>query len=134
MGIVKKILQKGKPIIAAAKKFAPAIKAGAKVAGLVGTVVTAGTLIERTAEKLGVRGGAGFIGKNPKDTKKKRRRGKVPKTVRKWATRITGRRKQEERIVKDLFGAGGGKVIKAPKKTSSSGSISRAEALSALRD
>lgn len=134
MAKLKSIIQKGKPVIKAVTKLAknPAVKAGAKVAGIAGTAITVGGIIEKAAEKLGVRGGAGFIGKRTDG--KKRRRGKVPKTVRKWATKITSRRKQEEKIVKELFGAGGGKIVKAPKKNSSNGNISRSEALSALRD
>jgi hypothetical protein len=49
---------------------------------------------------------------------KHRRKGKVPKTVKKWAHRIVSRRKQEEKIVKALFGNDGGKLIKKAKKGS----------------
>lgn len=119
-------------------KSAKIVKAGSKVAtvakyaGVAGAVIGGAYLVEKAAEKLGVRGGAGFIGKR-KTTKGKHRKGKVPKTVKKWAHRITNRRKQEEKIIKDLFGNDGGKVIKKPKKTYSSGVITQAEAIKALR-
>jgi len=62
------------------------------------------------------------------------RRGVVPKTVRKWAGKITRRRKQEEKIVKKLFGAEGGKIVKKPKsRYGSPGVITRAEAMEAMR-
>ena len=63
------------------------------------------------------------------------RRGVVPKTVRKWAGKITRRRKQEEKIVKKLFGADGGKIVKKPKASryGSPGVITKAEALAALK-
>lgn len=66
----------------------------------------------------------------------RRRRGVVPKTVRKWAGKITRRRKQEEKIVKKLFGAEGGKIVKKakPSRFGSSGVITKAEALKALRE
>ena len=69
-------------------------------------------------------------------TGRRHRKGVVPKTVRKWASKITRRRKQEEKIVKKLFGAEGGKIVKKPKASRygmSPGSITKAEALDALR-
>lgn len=65
----------------------------------------------------------------------RRRKGVVPKTVRKWASKITRRRKQEEKIVKKLFGAEGGKIVKKakPSRYGSAGVITKAEALQALR-
>lgn len=114
------------------------LKAGSKVAkvakyaGIAGAVIGGAYLVEKAAEKLGVRGGAGFIGKR-KNSKGKHRKGKVPKTVKKWAHKITNRRKQEEKIIKDLFGADGGKIIKKPKKQSSLGVITQDEAIKALR-
>ena len=74
--------------------------------------------------------------KKGKGTGKRHRKGVVPKTVRKWASKITRRRKQEEKIVKKLFGAEGGKIVKKPKASRFSGSagvITKAEALEALR-
>lgn len=87
-----------------------------------------------------IAGGAAKIYSDFKKRKKdkseksgKRRRGKVPKTVKKWASRFISRRKQEEKIVKGIFGTDGGKVIKKAKKASSSGVITQQEALAALR-
>lgn len=66
---------------------------------------------------------------------KRRKKGVVPKTVRKWASKITKRRKQEEKIVKKLFGAEGGKIMKKAKTSryGTPGVISRAEAMEAMR-
>ena len=70
-----------------------------------------------------------------KGTGKKHRHGVVPKTVRKWASKITRRRKQEEKVVKKLFGADGGKIVKKAKvsRYGSPGVITRAEAMEAMR-
>lgn len=65
-------------------------------------------------------------------TTKHHRKGKVPKTVKKWARKIVTRRKAEEKIVKDLFGAGGGKIIKKAKERGSIGVITPQERAIAL--
>ena len=145
----KKKAQKGKPTKnKIAKRAATASTVGsvakvakvggkvgtlAKYAGIAGAVVGGAVLVEKAAEKLGVRGGAGFIGK--RGTKSgKRRRGSVPKTVRRWASKMASRRKTEENIVRKLFGTGGGKIIKAPKRAfGGRGVITAAEAREALR-
>lgn len=66
---------------------------------------------------------------------RRHRKGVVPKTVRKWAGKITRRRKSEEKIIKKLFGADGGKIVKKPKSSryGTPGVITRAEALEAMR-
>jgi hypothetical protein len=122
--------------VTANKKTSLISKVG-KLAGVGAGIAVGAYGAEKLAERLGVRGGAGFIGKNPNKQlarSGKRRRGKVPKSVRKWASKIVSRRNQEEKIVKDLFGTSGGKVIKAPKKSASAGFISRSEAERALRN
>ena len=75
------------------------------------------------------------LGGSKKRVGGRRRKGVVPKTVRKWASKITRRRKQEEKIVKKLFGAEGGKIVKKakPSRYGSAGVITKAEALQALR-
>lgn len=66
---------------------------------------------------------------------RKRRRGVVPKVVRKWSSKMASRRKQEEKIVKKLFGSDGGKILKKPKvsRGGSPGFITAAEAREAMR-
>ena len=82
---------------------------------------------------MGMTKGSSAAPKEKSSSGKKRRRGKVPKTVRKWATKFISRRKTEEKIVKGIFGADGGKVIKKPKATKSYGVITQQEAMNALR-
>lgn len=98
------------------------LKAGARAVPGLGTAMAAGDAVSalrgsRTPKQIGFG---------------KRRKGKIPKAVRKWASRIVSRRKQEEKLVRKLFGTGGGKVIKAQKK-GSPGVITQEERLAALR-
>src|SRR3990167_10284151 len=90
----------------------------------VGTAMAAGDVV------TAIRGSRGIA--TSREGQFKRRKGKIPKSVRKWASRIVSRRKQEEKLVKKLFGTGGGKVIKAVKK-GSPGFITQEERLAALR-
>lgn len=73
----------------------------------------------------GKKGGKGGFGKH--------RKGKIPKSVRKWAKRITTRRKQEEKLIKALFGAEGGKILKKRVIKSSPGYITAEERFKALQ-
>ena len=109
------------------------LKKGARVVGGVvdrlAGAYTGSTLGDLKADFGGSKKSGGGSGR-------RHRKGVVPKTVRKWASKITRRRKQEEKIVKKLFGAEGGKIVKKPKASRygmSPGSITKAEALDALR-
>lgn len=71
-----------------------------------------------------------------KTGKKKHRRGVVPKTVKKWATRYARKRKQTDKVIKNIFGADGSKLIGQRKRRSFGGSpgvITSAEAREAMR-
>lgn len=130
-----KQIAKGKP---AASKPA----AGSKVKGVVSAVSKAadrligeyaGSSVSQVVSDF--KTGSAVSSKSVKVSGRHRRKGVVPKTVRKWSSRITRRRKQEEKVIKKLFGNDGGKIIKKPKmsKYGSSGVITKAEALQALR-
>ena len=111
----KSIKSVGKSVYQAAKTYAPDLVSLSENLGV-------GKAVSNLKTKMG-KGSTG----------KKRRKGKIPKQVKRWASRIVSRRKQEEKLVKELFGAGGGKVVKAPKK-GSAGVITREEALRSLRN
>lgn len=66
---------------------------------------------------------------------KRHRRGVVPKTVKKWATRYARKRKQAEKVIKNVFGSDGSKLLGPRKKKSygSPGVITRAELSEAMR-
>ena len=66
----------------------------------------------------------------------RRRRGTVPKTVRKWIGKISRRRKQEEKQIRKLIGSDGGKVIRRPRKAKfgySPGVVTKSEFMEAMR-
>ena len=78
------------------------------------------------SEVRGKRGGGGV----------RRRRGTVPKTVRKWIGKITRRRKNEEKQIRKLVGSDGGKVVRRPRKAKygySPGVVTKSEFMEAMR-
>ena len=146
---IKKRAKKSKPAkggsvkMKAAKKSKAAKPAkGAKTSKLKKGARVVGGVVDRLAGAYtgstlsDIKGDYGASSKKSGGTGRRHRKGVVPKTVRKWASKITRRRKQEEKIVKKLFGAEGGKIVKKPKTSrygASAGVITKAEALDALR-
>lgn len=75
-------------------------------------------------------------GMKKKEGGKKRRRGVVPKIVKRWATRYASKRKQAEKVIKKVFGSDGSKITgarKVRKYGTSPGIITAAEAREAMR-
>jgi hypothetical protein len=64
------------------KKATGLLATGAKIAGGAAVLATGLYVGEQIAEKLGVRGGAGFVGSKPKKKKKKKKKGKGYKPSR----------------------------------------------------
>lgn len=67
---------------------------------------------------------------------RKRRRGVVPKTVKKWASRYARKRKQTEKVIKNVFGSDGSKLLGSRRRRSYGGSpgvITSAEVREAMR-
>ena len=146
MALKKKAAKKGKPTKTAKVKKAPKVKASkvtktkaGKAKPSVGSKVKTSLLgiTDRAIETYTGSSVSGVVKefKGTKGTGKKRRRGTVPKTVRKWIGKITRRRKNEEKQIKKLVGSDGGKVIRRPKKSYgfSPGVITRSEAMEAMR-
>lgn len=145
MAVKKKSGKKLKAGASVKKSSKVSKKAGSKVAkpakgGKVkGVLKAAGGVVDRAMGaytgstlsdiKAGYKSGSKGVGG------RRRRKGVVPKTVKKWASKITRRRKQEEKIVKKLFGAEGGKIVKKPKvsRYGSPGVITRQEMNEAIR-
>lgn len=123
------------------KKVAPKLaKRGLKAIPFVGTAIEAGGAVsdvrtsiqEARGETMQAGQSLRAVSSAPRMMRLgKRFKGKIPKAVRRWATRIVSRRKQEEKLIKKLFGSGGGKVVKTTK-FGSRGVITRLEAQKAL--
>lgn len=131
-----KVTRKGNPVQRAPQKGGAkkAIVKGAQVIAELGIDMLPGGPVAKKLLKGGVQVAKSLKGKSAENGKK-RRRGVVPKTVRKWSNRMTRRRKQEEKIVKKLFGAEGGKIVKKPKisRYGSPGVITQQEVREAMR-
>lgn len=102
----------------------------AKVAGTAGAIVTGLSLVEKGAEKLGVRGGAGFIGRRPVSTGRGKKRGRIgfKRSDIKALKRVERTAKIVNRIIGKTF------VGRRNRRQSrSEGVITKGEALRALR-
>lgn len=71
--------------------------------------------------------------KGAKATGFRRRRGKVPKAVKKWITRTTSRRKQEEKAMRKALRIAGVSRTSGARMRGTRGVITKGEALAALR-
>lgn len=136
---------KGKPVknktvakkATSKKKLSP----GAKTKNVVQSKIAQAADIAMGANAYGVSVGdvVGLV-KGKKGSKaaggKKRRRGVVPKVVKKWASRYARKRKQTEKVVRNVFGSDGSKLLGPRRKRSYGGSpgfITQAEVREAMR-
>lgn len=128
-GLNKLVSSRGSRTKTTSKKGA--IGKAVKVAGVVAGGAAALYGAEKLAEKLGVRGGAGFIGKRPDGSSRKRRRINPLnlKALRRSTSRMAGFDKVADKVRKELS-----KLAPRPKSRSSAGTITASEAIKALRN
>lgn len=104
----------GRAIIGVAKRHPLLATAGLAIGGIAAI---------KGIRALRARGQAGM----------RRRKGIVPKTVKKYVARMVRKRKQENKIIRKLISSSGAGRLFTPRAASSSGVITRAEASRALK-
>ena len=124
---LRKGTQIGKRLLRGAKIAATTITPQGRALAVGGAIV--GKVKEKLAARAATKAQAQAMG-----IPFRRRKGLVPKSVRKYVNKLTRRRKAENKILNKLFSRSGvGKVFKARSPMTSEGIITRAEARRALK-